>query len=303
MVLRFSIIIATYNRCESLKDTLDSLLKQDCDWSQLSEIIIVDNNSTDKTHQIIESFNNLFKTKLRYLKETRQGKSNALNSGIHAADGNILIFTDDDVLLDASWLNEILQVFNRNEIDIMGGRVLPLYPAQTPSWIKRNQYYLRGPIVSYDHGEDIIDFKLGKVASFIGANVVYKKSILEELGGFNPCLGPGQGTFGDDIEMFERAAVCGQKNIIYNGKALVYHKVDPQRMTLRYIASWNFQNGRYKAMKEKDNEKYPNRVGKIPTYLIRRILLGILSLLWPQQFLKNWCALSFDLGMIAGYIK
>jgi GT2 family glycosyltransferase len=186
----------------------------------------------------------------------------------------------------------------------MGGRVLPLYPPEVPEWIKKNRYYLRGPIVSYDHGEEIVDFKSGTVAPFIGANVVYRKSIFTKVGGFNIELGPGNGTFGDDIEMFERASQTGE-SIFYNGRALVLHKVDPQRMTLRYIALWNFRNGKYKAKREKESKKPLKGIKRTPFYLMRRVLLGILllilSLLWPPKFLKNWCSLAFDCGMIAGH--
>lgn len=77
-----SIIISTYNRCESLKDTLDSLLNQEIDGSFDYEVIITDNNSKDKTKEVVESCKEKFNGRLRYLFEPQQGKSYALNRAI-----------------------------------------------------------------------------------------------------------------------------------------------------------------------------------------------------------------------------
>jgi len=77
-----SVIICTYNRCESLKDTLDSLLAQECDGTFNWEVIVVDNNSKDRTKEVVESYMHKFGGKLRYLFEPRQGKSHALNKEI-----------------------------------------------------------------------------------------------------------------------------------------------------------------------------------------------------------------------------
>jgi glycosyltransferase involved in cell wall biosynthesis len=307
MKYSFGVIICTYNRCESLKDALESLSRQECDWSLVAEIIIVDNNSTDGTKKLIHSYADSFKTKLKYFKEEKQGKSHALNLGITSSQSDVLVFTDDDVILDSQWLGEIIRFFNENEVDVLGGRVLPLYPSQTPQWVKENQQYLRGPIVYYDYGEDIIDFNSGKICSFIGANVVFKRKVFDATGLFNVNIGPGQGTLSEDIEMFVRALKKGKK-MIYDGKALVMHPVDPHRMTLRYIAKWNFQQGKTNAIFEAiENENKLPCFGRVPRYLLRSIILKFfkffLVILRPRSFLSQWCAFYFNLGMITGYIS
>src|SRR5215510_15106911 len=100
--MRFSIIIASYNRDSELFKTLESLkaLKS----TGPCEVIIVDNNSTDNTRQVVLEAIQSFPISLRYILEKEQGRSAALNAGIREAAGEILAITDDDVRVDPNWL-------------------------------------------------------------------------------------------------------------------------------------------------------------------------------------------------------
>src|SRR5215510_14520334 len=100
--MKYSVIIATYNRAEELVKTLESLknLESNGPW----EVIIVDNNSSDNTREVVLERVDSFPVPLRYVSETEQGRSAALNAGIHASQGEILAITDDDVRVDPKWL-------------------------------------------------------------------------------------------------------------------------------------------------------------------------------------------------------
>ncbi|MBF0490308.1 MAG: glycosyltransferase family 2 protein, partial [Candidatus Omnitrophica bacterium] len=95
----FSIIISTYNRCDHLRTTLESMLLLQVDGSFEYEIIVINNNSQDQTDLIIKNLQLKFNNRLFYYHELRQGKSFALNTAIEKAKGEILIFTDDDVIV------------------------------------------------------------------------------------------------------------------------------------------------------------------------------------------------------------
>ena len=101
--LKYSVVIATYNRAADLRDTLASLakLQPDGPW----EVIVVDNNSPDNTRAVVEDAIPSFPADLRYLFEREQGRSPALNAGIRSARGAIIVTTDDDVRVPADWLN------------------------------------------------------------------------------------------------------------------------------------------------------------------------------------------------------
>jgi glycosyltransferase involved in cell wall biosynthesis len=106
-MMNASVIICTYNRSGSLERTLASLarmeLRDSADW----ELLVVDNNSKDDTRVVVDGFTRASGVNCRYIFEKEQGLSHARNRGIREAKGEIIAFTDDDVLLDRHWLKNI----------------------------------------------------------------------------------------------------------------------------------------------------------------------------------------------------
>ena len=105
--MKITVILCTYNRCQSLVRALDSLaasiLSETIEW----EVLVVDNNSSDQTKAIVEDFCRQYPGRFRYLFEPQQGKSYALNAGIREARGDILAFVDDDVTVEPMWLQNL----------------------------------------------------------------------------------------------------------------------------------------------------------------------------------------------------
>ena len=89
--MKYSVVIATYNRAADLRETLASLagLRPDGPW----EVIVVDNNSPDDTRAVVEAAQLSFPVSLIYCFEREQGRSPALNAGIRAASGSIVVTT------------------------------------------------------------------------------------------------------------------------------------------------------------------------------------------------------------------
>jgi len=304
-MIDFSVIISTYNRYKSLKDTLDSLLAQESNGDFDYEILVVDNNSKDKTKELVQSYVQKFNGRLRYLFEPRQGQSLALNLAIKKVKGEIIAFTDDDVILDKAWLLNLLQCFQKYACDGVGGRVLPLYGKNTPKWFKDNKNLLGGPIVYHDYGEAT---KLNDsliMEPFVGANMAFRRKCFNEFGLFNTKLGPGTGSLGGDTEFFNR--LTNAKKLYYCGEALVWHPVDKERANLKYIARWCIAEGRYLATVE--YKKVSNKAiyyWRIPRYLIRDVAEDFIFLLTyllfnKRKFLKQWKTLFYTVGRIVEY--
>ncbi len=299
-----SIIIATCNRCESLKNTFDSFLSQECDGTFEFEIIVVDNNSKDGTKVTVESYlpklNGANASRLRYLFEPTKGKSYALNKGIREAKGNIIAFADDDVVVDSQWLRQIVQCLEEYRCDGIGGRILPSYPQETPQWIKDNKHLLAGPIVFYDQGESIKKYEK-PMREFLGTNFVFKREVFDQCGLFRTDLGPGTPRIGEDTEFVNRI-LNKNKVLYYCGKALVWHPVDVQRMTLRYLAKWYMTLGRYRVLGD-DQGKIPEHLTYyfgVPRYLIGEIvhngLYALKNIFNKPEFLKAWKQLFINWG-------
>ena len=118
-----SVVIATYNRSDLLADTLRSLCAQQVVPRALQwEMVVVDNNSSDTTRETVRRFGETSSVPIRYEFEPRQGQSFARNSGIEAAKGAVILFTDDDILPDRGWVSGMLDALTTDRLDGVGGR-------------------------------------------------------------------------------------------------------------------------------------------------------------------------------------
>lgn len=298
-----TIVIITYNRSVSLTAVLESFLKLNKLDEIPYELIIVDNNSTDDTCHRVETFINRFNGRLRYVLETHQGPNFARNKGVQESNGDIIAFIDDDIVFHENWLKGLYQFNINHHWDAIGGRVLPLYPDNTPNWVKKNKELLKGPIVMFDYGEETISYRSNKLGPFIGANMVIKKHVFEECGRFDTSFGAQVETMGDDTDFFYRL-MRNKKDIYYLGSSTVYHPVEEKRMRLKYIAKWKYKAGRYYAKCNDiiDNKESLISYGGVPRYLFRNLLGEIKNtFLLPFKkgnFIRIWCNIFAILGMM-----
>src|SRR5882762_1539701 len=102
-----TVVVCTYNRCQTLKKTIESVAAQTLSQSLGWEILVVDNNSSDETRQVVENFRRHHPERFHYLFEPQQGISYARNAGIRHAQGEILAFIDDDETAETGWLQNL----------------------------------------------------------------------------------------------------------------------------------------------------------------------------------------------------
>ena len=181
--IQISIIICTYNRADILKYTLDSFLN--CTKTNISyELYVIDNNSSDNTKDVVMSFSEKDLT-IKYYFESKQGLSEARNSGISISLGDIIAFVDDDVYFDPSWLIEVVRIFkDYPEASCMGGKSRPQFESGKPEWIVDEFFEYYG---STNSG-DVIKWMLYPEHPF-GLNMAFKCNVFHNLGLFNQNLG------------------------------------------------------------------------------------------------------------------
>ncbi len=297
-----SIIICTYNRSEKLSRVFDSLLKQKIPRHVTYEVVLVDNNSKDRTRELCREYEPRFSGKLKYIMEATQGKVFALNRGIKVAEGNTLIFTDDDVTLDEHWFNSIMKCFDVTGCDCVGGRVLPIFPDGTPTWVKEHATQLSGAVVIYEYGNQSLPYKKS-MYPFIGANYAFKRDVFEEIGDFRIDFDP-RIPVGEDSEMVNRVFEKG-RSMYYCGQALVWHPFDQNRLTLRHMARWNIILGKSASQSEQEQGRSFICYSGVPRYLFRSAALNFLKLMgscWNKpKFYVAWRDLFCTLGRIQGY--
>ena len=237
-----SVILCTYNRCQSLAKALDSVANSTLPDSVQCEVLIIDNNSRDRTREIAEEFCLKYPDRFRYVSETRQGKSFALNTGIQKARGSVLAFMDDDVTVEPVWLRNLTSALDSGEWSGAGGRIRPARNFPVPPWLPlEGPYDMGGMLALFDFGE-----KAGQLYSPpFGTNMAFRKEVFQKYGGFRTDLGPSPGSEirNEDTELGRRLLAAGEK-IRYEPSAVVYHAIPGERLTKQYFLKFWFDCGR-----------------------------------------------------------
>jgi len=242
--MRISVILCTHNRCRSLAKALESLAASELSASAEWDVIVVDNNSTDQTRTVVEDFCRRDPLHFRYLFESRQGKSHALNAGIAYACADILAFTDDDVTVEPTWLQELTHPLEDPEWLGTGGRVFLPVDFVPPSWLRLDDpSSILGVLAYFDPGPEPGTFP--KRLPPIGANMAYRKKAFLKYGGFRTDLGPrpGRAVRYEDTELGWRLLNAGER-IKYVPSAIVHHEVPPERVNKKYFLVYFYGLGR-----------------------------------------------------------
>lgn len=241
----FSVVIPTYNREETLRLTLQSVLAQRT--AVPYEVIVVDNNSTDGTREVVAAFARGATVDVRYVFEPVQGSSAARNAGIAAARGEVIAFLDDDVIAAPEWLSALAHAYAKlPDAWCIGGRVTLQLPRVLPPWLVP----LDGLVASYlsqqDLGNGIVRIEYPK--GLISANLSVRREALERVGGFSRQLGRFGARLlsGEDIELCHRIQRAGGA-VYYCGAASVGHLVSQSRLTKGFLRRRAYWQGRTEA--------------------------------------------------------
>ena len=229
-----SIIVSTYNRGTGLQATLESLVAQEAPGLDY-EVIVVDNNSTDDTAEVIRHFAATHQ-RVRHLFEPKQGVSYGRNAGLAVATAPIVAFTDDDVIVPPSWLAAIVRAFAAHpEVDYVTGRILPIWVTPPPAWMATVN---NGPCALFDGGDTPRVSEPGSYfPGWATANLAFRRSVFDRLGGFNGGFPRGQ-----DLELILRVWRSGSRGY-YAPDVAVHHTVHPDRMTKTFHREWQQRQG------------------------------------------------------------
>ncbi len=232
-----SVVVCTYNRPELLRDVIESLLHQSLGDTEY-EIVIVDNNSTDSTPEVVLEYSRNHQN-VRYVLETKQGLSNARNRGWREAHGEFVAYLDDDCKAPDQWLSTAKKLIVREAPDVVGGPYYAFYHSTKPLWWKDSYR-------SIEHAETARELVDGEYLS--GGNIIFCKEILEKLGGFDPRYGMAGDklAFGEETVLLKKIRRDYPNTKIYYDPALyVYHLVHESKMRLAWNSRNSFIDGRY----------------------------------------------------------
>ena len=286
---RASVLICTFNRARQLRETLAALQSMTPPADCAVDILIVDNNSSDNTAAVIAESTASGPFPVVSLRETRQGKSFALNRGLAQAHGDIIALTDDDVLPAADWLRRIVEAFRGREVWFVFGKVLPLWGAvPPPELLTPPAQAIWGPLALCDYGDSPVEYVADKFDQRlpIGANLAFSRQALSTIGGWRTDLGKVNNTLisGEDHEIFLRMRRAGRYAGYYDPDITVRHYVPASRLKRRYFRQWFFWHGKTQALMLEDLfpelnvDKVPTIAG-VPRFLYRQGLQELVAYL------------------------
>lgn len=274
-MMRLDVIVPTYNRQDLLPLSLNSLFAAEIPSGLEVMITVVDNNSTDGTRQVIESFIEKFGNRIQYRFEKQQGRSHALNAGITATSGDLIGIIDDDEEVDPTWYKAAFEAFSTKDLDFIGGPYLPNWSITPPEWLPREY----GGVVGWvDGGEKEVPFDSNYPGILMGGNVVLKRSIIEKVGLYTTWLGrTDKGLLtGEDEELYGRLLASGARGM-YLPHLMIYHHITPDRLTKSYFRRWCFWRGVSLGLLDRTRKQPVPYLFGIPRWHYRKAARGLFS--------------------------
>lgn len=200
-----------------MRMTLESIGNVTVPLEWTAELLVIDNGSTDGTRAVVNEAR-LSNMKLRHVSEPMPGQSRARNTGMSVAQGGIILFTDDDVRPAPDWLEKMVTPLMEGTCDAVVGAVRAAEYLDR-SWMEpMHKVWVAIPVGTGDTERELV-----------GANMGFRRSVLERVPAFDPELGPGALGFGDDTLFSWQLCEAGYR-LRRVSDALVVHHFEPSRL-------------------------------------------------------------------------
>ncbi len=287
-VPELSIAICTYNRADILSHCLQSIADAPSE-SHRCEVLVIDNNSTDHTQSVVESFKAIIPN-LRIVNEVEQGHSNARNRALIEAHSDWIFYLDDDAKVRQSTLGQVFFTIENYSYKIFGGVYYPWYLYGRPIWYQ-DRYAsnkMKYGSITVLQGDETVS----------GGVLCVSKELLREFDGFNPNVGMiGNKTgYWDETELQMRIRAKGYE-IAYDPRIEIEHLVPPYKLTAGWFFKASYIKGRDRVIGKKASSH--------PLYLMftTAVLVGMPLLLTIKNlpklllnsdyYIENWLIDSF----------
>jgi len=233
--IRISIVVCTFNRSQLLLECLSRLQGQ-AGPATGSEVIIVNNNSTDDTAEVAQRFCESG-SPFRVVLEAHQGLAHARNRGWRESRGEYVAYIDDDARPSLNWIAAMNDFLDAHPgAPAFGGPYRAFTLSPLPDWFPRDYG-------SWNLGAE--SRVLARSEYLNGTNMIFQKTLLEKLGGFEESLGMRGSTisYGEETELMMRMHVQGLA-IHYCPDIVVEHAILDYKMRLGWLLASSYRNGR-----------------------------------------------------------
>jgi glycosyltransferase involved in cell wall biosynthesis len=229
-VVHLAVVICTRDRAAALAATLDRYapLWADPDWA----LVVVDDGSRDGTGAVLEAHRRVVGDRLRTVRTEGVGLGAARNVGWRAAEGEAVLFTDDDCYPDPGILAAIRGHLTATGHDFVGGRLLPFRPEDGAVAVvtREGRLTLDGP-------------QFVPAGLLPGANLTVRRATLEAVGGFDPEFGAGTRFPAEDVELVARLLASGCRGG-YDPDLVIFHHHGRYTKASQAALSRSYHRGR-----------------------------------------------------------
>lgn len=273
--LKISVIICGYTmeRLHDIREAVDSLRNQTL---KPDEIVV----AVDHTREVFNKLKDELPPDVKViLSEGLPGLSETRNTAIQNSSGEIIAFLDDDAVADETWLENLISAFDDPKVMAVGGEAVPAWPGgKPPFWFPLDFDFIIG---CTNHKKLILQSN-GEIRNVTGSNMAFRKEVFEEIGLWETKLGRCEmnrvrfnPSGGEEAELCLRIKnnIPGSL-IMFHPKAIVYHKVSPERTTLKYVFNYSFREGVTRAMLKKIVSKYNHQPLAAENAYLKQLLLN-----------------------------
>jgi GT2 family glycosyltransferase len=262
-----SVVVCTYSPHRS-HDLLHAIASVRGQALKPREIIVV----VDQSEELGQSLRAILPPDvILVLNAGPRGLSSARNTGVRAARGEIVAFLDDDAWAEPDWLGQLTAVFRQPNVLGVGGQILPNWPElRRPSWFPRELDWVVG--CSYA-GLPLSSDQ--RVRNVIGCNMAFRRSVFDGAGYFRITMGRVGKTTGqaEDTDFCLRVLDAFPNAIIlYEPRAVVHHRVTPERATMRFLLTRSYNEGYWKGRMQRLQAKRPGGVLSSERLYLRHLL-------------------------------
>lgn len=272
------------------------------------EIIFIDNNSSDNTSAVVKEAAGDCPYPVRVIREPQQGHSRARNTGWQAANGEFVLFLDDDVRLDPGFLSAYARGMDRYQPEGAGGPIEPFCDYPVPRWLDPASPLYAGYVVRVSLGSETR--WLNETEFVWGANMAYSRKALQEVGGFDTNVGfIGARRLGGEETALQKKIRQHGGRILFIHDAGLLHEIPRHKLSLAFYLKQKYHGG---IAGTRTRRSLPGMKDTSRRYKVRCVLENglkscglILRRKWPQavshlgesaEYCGEWMEATFDRG-------
>lgn len=296
--IAYSVALCTHNHVDRLKWTLTDLARirsPNAPW----ELLVIDNGCSDGTSELLANHAWPNSWKIRVVREEKLGLSNARNCAIKEAQGEYVIFMDDDETADSEWLCAFERLIQDRSPDAFGGRIRVQFEDARPLWLTDE---LLGFLGELKRADEIVALTEPDT-SFYGGNFGVRKSVCKKVGYFDAMLGRkgGDNTGGEEVDFYRRLLAASLK-VWWTPEAIIHHRIQAAKLNRSYFLNLHYKQGRMEAIRRRgDGSRLP------PAYLYGQ-LIRAMTTVWAvyrtagrNATLRKEMNVAYFLGLLSGW--